>query len=318
MRPFLLDFLIEAHAAFDLLPETLYLTVNILDRYCSKRVVYKKHYQLVGCSALLIAAKYCDRKERTPRFAELRTMCCNLYDENMFLQMEWHVLLTLGWVIGHATIDEFLQTIRLGENEDVQMEHLSWYICESSLFHREFVSVRPSTIARCALALSRSILGRETPDQSTWLGQYDLDITWSLFEKLQNASEVLRKKYASPHLSFVTLVVDSTMQRHAELAQRALAPATGPGQANNDHTSQNVQTMPNTPQKTHFATGHPYGYITPPITPDAVPYSVEQMNQHPHGHVAMITPPSPELWKARDRSPTRNDLFYRVPASVPV
>ena len=63
MRPYLVDFLIEAHAAFQLLPETLFLAVNLLDRYCSKRVVYKRHYQLVGCAALLIAAKYGDRKE---------------------------------------------------------------------------------------------------------------------------------------------------------------------------------------------------------------------------------------------------------------
>ena len=65
MRPYLIDFLVEAHAAFALLPETLFLTVNLLDRYCAKRVVYKQHYQLVGCAALLIAAKYaCEKRVR--------------------------------------------------------------------------------------------------------------------------------------------------------------------------------------------------------------------------------------------------------------
>jgi len=92
MRPYLIDFLIEAHAAFQLLPETLFLAVNLLDRYCSRRVVYKRHYQLVGCAALLIAAKYGDRKERVPMIKELKSMCCSLYDEEMFTQMEWHVL----------------------------------------------------------------------------------------------------------------------------------------------------------------------------------------------------------------------------------
>ncbi|EGU71894.1 hypothetical protein HZS61_003338 [Fusarium oxysporum f. sp. conglutinans] len=80
MRPYLIDFLIEAHAAFGLPPETLFLTVNLLDRYCSKRVVYKQHYQLVGCAALLIAAKYCDKKDRVPQIHELNNMCCGLYD----------------------------------------------------------------------------------------------------------------------------------------------------------------------------------------------------------------------------------------------
>lgn len=310
MRPYLLDFLIEAHAAFDLLPETLYLTVSLLDRYCSKRIVYKKHYQLVGCSALLIAAKYSDRKERQPRLGELRTMCCNLYDEHMFAQMEWHVLFTLGWMIGHQTIDEFLQTVRLGEPEDLQMEHLSWYICENSLFHREFVSVRPSVIARSALALSRSILGRETPDPSSWAGQYDLDVTWSLFEKLRRPSEVLKKKYSSPHLSFVTQVVESTIQRQEQLEQQVAATT-----INMDRRT--TQAMPHTPHH-QYPAGQPYGYITPPITPDTVPYTAEQVKQQPYGHAAMITPPSPEMWRARDLSQTRQETFFRVPASVPV
>ncbi|RJE17129.1 G1 S-specific cyclin, partial [Aspergillus sclerotialis] len=109
MRPYLLDFLIEAHAAFQLLPATLFLIINILDRYCSKRVVYKRHYQLVGCAALLVAAKYGDKKDRVPTIKELKSMCCSLYDDDMFTQMEWHVLQTLGWTMGHPTADSFLQ-----------------------------------------------------------------------------------------------------------------------------------------------------------------------------------------------------------------
>jgi hypothetical protein len=85
MRPYLIDFLIEAHAAFSLLRETLFLTINLLDRYCSSRMVYKQHYQLVGCAALLIAAKYGDNKDRVPQINGLNNMCCGLYDAGMSL-----------------------------------------------------------------------------------------------------------------------------------------------------------------------------------------------------------------------------------------
>ena len=112
MRPYLLDFLVEAHAAFQLLPETLFLAVNLLDRYCSRRVVYKRHYQLVGCAALLISAKYGDKKDRVPTVRELKSMCCALYDDEMFTQMEWHVLQTLNWAVGHTTVDAFLQMMK--------------------------------------------------------------------------------------------------------------------------------------------------------------------------------------------------------------
>jgi hypothetical protein len=153
MRPYLLDFLVEAHAAFQLLPETLFLAVNLLDRYCSRRVVYKRHYQLVGCAALLIAAKYGDKKDRVPTVRELKSMCCSLYDDEMFTQMEWHVLQTLNWIVGHTTVDAFLQ-IALSESPyDAEVEHMTLYIAEISLFHKEFVSTRPSVLARSALAL---------------------------------------------------------------------------------------------------------------------------------------------------------------------
>ena len=46
MRGHLLDFLLEIHLHFRLRPETLYLTLSILDRYVSRRIVYKKHYQV--------------------------------------------------------------------------------------------------------------------------------------------------------------------------------------------------------------------------------------------------------------------------------
>src|ERR1700712_2180807 len=109
MRPYLLDFLIEAHAAFQLLPDTFFLAINLLDRYCSRRVVYRRHYQLVACAALLIAAKYGDKKERVPTFRELRQICCQLYDEEMSMKREWHVLQTLDYGLGHPTVDSFLQ-----------------------------------------------------------------------------------------------------------------------------------------------------------------------------------------------------------------
>ena len=41
-----------------MVPETLYLTVNILDRFLSVKQVRRSKLQLVGVAALSIAAKY--------------------------------------------------------------------------------------------------------------------------------------------------------------------------------------------------------------------------------------------------------------------
>jgi cyclin B len=40
------------------MPETLFLTTNVMDRYLNTEIVERKNLQLVGMTALLIASKY--------------------------------------------------------------------------------------------------------------------------------------------------------------------------------------------------------------------------------------------------------------------
>ena len=40
------------------MPETLYLTINLIDRFLEAKQVTRKHLQLVGVTAMLIASKY--------------------------------------------------------------------------------------------------------------------------------------------------------------------------------------------------------------------------------------------------------------------
>lgn len=282
MRPYLLDFLVEAHAAFQLLPETLFLAVNLLDRYCSRRVVYKRHYQLVGCAALLIAAKYGDKKDRVPTVRELKSMCCSLYDDEMFTQMEWHVLQTLNWIVGHPTVDAFLQVALLEGRYDPEVEHLSLYIAEIALFHKEFVSTRPSVLARSSLALARCILSRNQTIVSEWAGAYDPQTVVSLSNHLYQPSQVLSRKYASMQLSNVSTTVDEFLQRQAQIAQRAAAPPTPPVVTALEEPKPAMDVYgPQTPQKTHYgAAVIQHGCLTPPITPEN--------DQFGHGNVHIV------------------------------
>ena len=58
MRAILVDWLIDVHHKFELSPETLYLTVNIIDRFLSVKNVPRRELQLLGISATLMASKY--------------------------------------------------------------------------------------------------------------------------------------------------------------------------------------------------------------------------------------------------------------------
>lgn len=58
MRTILVDWLVEVQENFELFHETLYLAVKILDRYLTFSEVKKEYLQLVGATAMLIAAKF--------------------------------------------------------------------------------------------------------------------------------------------------------------------------------------------------------------------------------------------------------------------
>lgn len=179
MRPYLLDFLIELHQLFRLQPATLFLSINIIDRYCAKRIVFKRHYQLVGCTALWIAGKYEDKKLRVPTLRELAIMCRQAYDEEMFLQMEFHILLTLEWLLSHPLLEECLQLaiVEAGVSNQVTpckynrsladplllkvsaVTAVARFFCELSLYDRYYLTVPTSLISITATLVACSMLG---------------------------------------------------------------------------------------------------------------------------------------------------------------
>ncbi|THH34014.1 hypothetical protein EUX98_g23 [Antrodiella citrinella] len=199
MRPCLVDFLVEIHFTFRLRPETLYLTLNIIDRYVSRRIVYVKHYQLVGCAALWIAAKFEDAKERVPTVQDLTAICRDTYDESAFIQMEGHVLATIQWTLGHPTAEAWLRMMCCGPCvEESKVQHVARFLMEITLFYREFVKYPPSAIALGALTLARYLCGKsrrlfEETEEC-------LEIVEHLDERLakhvNDLSETLVKKYS--------------------------------------------------------------------------------------------------------------------------
>ncbi len=58
IRAVLVDWIINVHMKFKLLPETLFITVNLIDRFLSKYSIDRAQVQLLGVASLLIATKY--------------------------------------------------------------------------------------------------------------------------------------------------------------------------------------------------------------------------------------------------------------------
>lgn len=235
MRPYLVDFLIEIHQTFRLRPETLFLTMNVVDRYVSKRIVYKRHYQLVGCAALLIAAKFEDSKDRVPTVADLSQMCCNAYDESAFSQMEGHVLSTIGWTLGHPTAEAWLRIESIRGEEDLKTVNLARFFLEISLFHKDFITLKSSSLTKGALILARFINGQPQysnvqPSDEATKAAHMLDAYVS--ESLRgDPSLILMKKYSYAYFSSASTVICDYYRARQEAANKSasgLLPAQAP------------------------------------------------------------------------------------------
>jgi hypothetical protein len=193
------DFLVEIHFTFRLRPETLYLTLNIIDRYVSRRIVYIKHYQLVGCAALWIAAKFEDAKERVPTVQDLVQICRETYEESAFIQMEGHVLSTIQWTLGHPTAEAWLRLMCCGPCiEEPKVQHVARFLMEITLFYREFIKYPPSSIALGALTLARFLCSKprrfwEETDECLEVVEH---LDNRLAKHVNDLSETLVKKYS--------------------------------------------------------------------------------------------------------------------------
>ena len=58
MRAILVDWLVEVAEEYKLLPQTLYLTINYIDRFLSAMSVLRGKLQLVGTACMLVASKF--------------------------------------------------------------------------------------------------------------------------------------------------------------------------------------------------------------------------------------------------------------------
>lgn len=99
MRSILVDWLTEVHRKFELMPETLYLTVHIVDRFLSKETIQRKELQLVGISAMLIACKY--EEIWAPEVNDFVRISDSAYLREQVLAAEKAILRKLEW---HLTV----------------------------------------------------------------------------------------------------------------------------------------------------------------------------------------------------------------------
>ncbi|XP_076012024.1 G2/mitotic-specific cyclin-B2-like [Genypterus blacodes] len=157
MRALLIDWLIQVHSRFQLLPETLYLTVAILDRFLQVQPVSRRKLQLVGVTAMLVASKY--EEMFCPEVGDFAYITDNSFTKPQILEMERIVLRRLNFDLGRPLPLHFLRRASKVANSDVERHTLAKYLMELTLVDYDMVHYRPSEVAAASMCLSQLLLG---------------------------------------------------------------------------------------------------------------------------------------------------------------
>ncbi|XP_070044360.1 putative cyclin-B3-1 isoform X4 [Nicotiana tomentosiformis] len=169
MRGILINWLIEVHLKFDLMQETLFLMVTLLDYYLSLARVKKNDLQLVGLTSLLLASKYEDLFH--PRVMDLLSISAESYTRDQMLEMEKDILRKLKFRLNAATPYVFMLRLLKAAQADTRFEHLAFYLIELCLVEYEALNYKPSMLCASAIYVARCTM-QMTPAWTPLLGMH--------------------------------------------------------------------------------------------------------------------------------------------------
>ncbi|EGX53297.1 hypothetical protein AOL_s00006g163 [Orbilia oligospora ATCC 24927] len=158
MRGILVDWLIEVHTRFRLLPETLYLTVNIIDRFLGLKQVGLDKLQLVGVAAMWVAAKY--EEVYSPSIKNFIYVSDGGYVEDELLRAERYILTTLDYDLSYPNPMNFLRRISKADDYDIRTRTFAKYLMEVSLLDYRFLEYPGSLVAAAAMYMARKMYNR--------------------------------------------------------------------------------------------------------------------------------------------------------------
>jgi len=230
MRTVLIDWLIDIHNQFRLLPETLYLAVNIVDRFLSSREVDTYKLQLVGVTAMFIAAKY----EEIVAPSVQNYLCVqDLYNEDEILRAERYVLKALDFGLHYPNPMSFLRRNSKADNYDPLSRTFAKFLMELSLIDHRFLFFPPSKVAAAAMYLSRLILDRGEWDanmrhhsgytEEELSDCVDLMLLLLLIPRKNFPSSQLLKKYESKKFIKENLNKTKWVYEHTSLIEKKLS-----------------------------------------------------------------------------------------------
>jgi len=216
MRAILIDWLVDVHYSYRLSLATLYLTINLIDRYLEESSeVERKEFQLVGTAALWIASKY--EEIRPMEINQLVDVCDCCYTKHQIFAKEGDILRTLQYRLCVPTSLTFLLRFLKVAKATRKMAHMSMYLLEGTLGCYNLLHYLPSQMAAASIYNARTTL---LIGQVAWTKQLEEYTGFSKTEILPVAKAIrtesnanvnmklqaVRRKYSTEEYSGVALI----------------------------------------------------------------------------------------------------------------
>ncbi|KAJ9508805.1 hypothetical protein QJQ45_028118 [Haematococcus lacustris] len=244
MRAILIDWLVEVAEEYKLCADTLYLTVNYIDRFLSLYPVQRSQLQLVGVACMWIAAKY--EEIYPPNVTDFCYITDNTYSKEQMVQMEETVLKRLSYELTVPTAKTFLRRLLQVCNPDELLHFLSNYLTELSLLDHSMMGFLPSEVAAASVYLANVMLKRVPWDGTlqhySGYGPQDINKCAHALGQLHAAIAgnaqlaAIREKYAHPRFHPAASLGVAEEQAYLGLAYSTTATsATAKQQRHNPH-----------------------------------------------------------------------------------
>jgi len=155
MRATLVDWVVDVHLGFNLLPQTLFKTAAILDKYLAQVPTSFRKLQLVGTAALFIACKY--EEIYPPSTRSFQELVSKQYYLEDIVDMEGKILKALDFDLTFPTAATHLQ--RLIEHHRLETKEASfcWYLLELALLEHSFLKYPQLAMASSAVFLMQVV-----------------------------------------------------------------------------------------------------------------------------------------------------------------
>lgn len=197
---------------FKLIPETLFLSISVLDKFLSLKRVDRTQLQLIGITSLLIASKY--EEIYAPEINDIVFVTDNAYNKEQILDCEETILETLDFSVTFPSSLHYLRRFSKAAGSDIVVHTLCKYLCEIALLDVKLLKFYPSEIAAGSVYLAQAMTNK-FPLWSPTLEHYTkyseghartvaLDLN-DFLKRVQKASvKAIYKKYSSPKFNEVS------------------------------------------------------------------------------------------------------------------